>query len=376
MKVVFRADASLQIGTGHVMRCLTLADALAVQGAECVFICRAHPGNLLDLIRSKGHRTHVLPIQDALSGASLLAVNPADDAIAPAHSGWLGSTQSEDADACMSILVELHPDWLIVDHYALDVRWEQALKRYCRKLMVIDDLADRLHSCDLLLDQTFGRQRGDYRAWVPADCQLLCGSHYALLRPDFAALRPYSLRRRAEPSLQHLLVTMGGVDKDNATGQILSALRGSSLPGDCRITVVMGSSAPWLAEVEALARDMPWPTQVRVGVSDMAQLMADSDLAIGAAGATSWERSCLGLPAAMVVLASNQTFAAKLLQQAGAVQMLMLGPDLSKQINSFIYEAIANRVRLKELIDKACKITDGSGCERVVSWLLSGESKK
>src|SRR5690606_2585434 len=145
------------------------------------------------------------------------------------HSHWLGATQTQDAAGCVPILAKLNPDWLIVDHYALDARWERALKPHYRKLMVIDDLADRPHQCDLLLDQTFGRDAEDYQTWVPANCRLLCGSHYALLRPEFAALRPYSLARRATPQLRQLLITMGGVDKDNATGQVLEALRASQL---------------------------------------------------------------------------------------------------------------------------------------------------
>lgn len=371
VKIVFRTDSSLEIGTGHVMRCLTLANAIMTLGAKCHFICRAHDGNLIDFIQGKGHTVHTL----GLPGSNVLATKTEGDIPPPRHRHWLGVTQNEDATACMPILATLQPDWLIVDHYALDTRWERLLKPYCRKLMVIDDLADRPHACDLLLDQTFGRQPEDYRAWVPADCQLLCGSQYALLRPEFAALRPYSLQRRAAPQLRHLLITMGGVDKDNATGQILKALRSSPLPADCQITVVMGATAPWLTEVQRLAQAMPWPTQVRVGVSDMAQLMADSDLAIGAAGATTWERCCLGLPTAMMVLADNQRYAANLLEKAGAVKMLLLGTTLGAQINDFIHEAMGTRESLKKLVGSACKITDGNGCNRVTDWLISGEQK-
>src|SRR3990167_4024154 len=216
MRIAFRADASLQIGTGHVMRCLTLADALAAQGADCLFICREHQGNLIEQIRNKGYRTHALPVLPPVE-ASSLAIKAASDEQSPAHSHWLGATQVEDAAACTAILAEVKPDWLIVDHYALDARWETVLKPHYRKLMVIDDLADRSHLCDLLLDQTFGRDAEDYRVWVPASSQLLCGSQYALLRPEFGALRDYSLQRRPNPQLRQLLITMGGVDKDNAT---------------------------------------------------------------------------------------------------------------------------------------------------------------
>lgn len=357
MKVTFRTDASLQIGTGHVMRCLTLADALAARGADCQFICRAHEGNLIDYIRTKGHTAHPLPVGAALPRS------PAD----PTHAPWLGATQAEDAEACTPILAAQRPDWLIVDHYALDARWERALAPHYRKLMVIDDLADRPHACNLLLDQTFGRDAADYRPLVPADCHLLCGSQYALLRPEFAALRPYSLQRRARPALRELLITMGGVDKDNATGQVLQALRACPLPADCRITVVMGATAPWLDEVSKQAQDMPWPTRVLVGVNDMAQLMADSDLAIGAAGATSWERCCLGVPTIMLVLAENQRKIAEALCEASAAHLL----DASKPLNQpLITPEYLEPLWLGAISAAAAAITDGLGVAQVIKALI------
>lgn len=367
--ITFRADASLQIGTGHVMRCLTLAEALVAKGAECQFICRAHAGNLIEFIRSKGYVTHALPI-DSLATASSTAPGSAPSTAELAHSHWLGATQAQDAEACAPILAAERPDWLIVDHYALDARWERALAPHYCKLMVIDDLADRPHACDLLLDQTFGREETDYRSLVPDSCRLLCGSQYALLRPEFASLRAYSLQRRARPALRELLITMGGVDKDNATGQVLQALRTCPLPADCRITVVMGGTAPWLDEVRKQAQHMPWPTRVLVGVSDMAQLMADSDLAIGAAGATSWERCCLGLPTAMMVLAENQRYAASLLEVAGAVRTLLFEPTLVQQLSNLILEATDASDCLKNIASAASQITDAQGCSRVTDLLF------
>lgn len=357
MKVAFRTDASIQIGTGHVMRCLTLADALAARGAGCQFICRAHEGNLIDFIRGKGYVTHALPVPGAEVTTSNLA-----------HARWLGATQAQDTEACAPILAAQAPDWLIVDHYALDADWERALEPHYRQLMVIDDLADRPHACDLLLDQTFGRDAADYRALVPADCKLLCGSQYALLRPEFAALRTYSLQRRTRPALRELLITMGGVDKDNATAQVLQALRTCPLPADCQITVVMGATAPWLDEVFTQARDMPWPTRVRVGVSDMAQLMADSDLAIGASGATSWERCCLGLPTIMLVLAENQRKIAEELCETGAACLI----DLSNQKNQpLITHEYLEPHLLGAMCAAAAAITDGFGAAQVTQTLIT-----
>lgn len=349
MNITFRTDASLHIGTGHVMRCLTLADALAARGVQSQFICRQHEGHLIDFIRSKGYIAHALALEEPQIEQEL------------PHSHWLGASQAQDAAACIPILAAQPPDWLVVDHYALDTRWECALAPYYRKLMVIDDLADRHHACDLLLDQTFGRSADDYRPLVPSHCQLLCGSAYALLRPEFAALRPYSLQRRVQPALRQLLVTMGGVDKDNATGQVLQALRNCPLPADCHITVVMGATAPWLNSVREQAQTLPWPTTVLVGVNNMAQFMADSDLAIGAAGATSWERCCLGLPTIMLVLAENQKKIAEGLAHAEAVKLICRTSDMSAELKKLVANFNHDPLQLLKISKAAAHTISGQG---------------
>nr|WP_256674521.1 UDP-2,4-diacetamido-2,4,6-trideoxy-beta-L-altropyranose hydrolase [Pseudomonas sp. ALS1131] len=359
VKVAVRVDASLQIGTGHVMRCLTLAGALRKLGAECRFICREHPGNLIELIREQGYVVHALT-----HSASNEVV-----ALSPAHAVWLGCSQADDAAVSAACLEEWPVDWLVVDHYALDARWEELLQSRCRQLMVIDDLADRMHRCDLLLDQTLGRITADYSALVPARCELLCGSRFAMLRPEFSGLRDYSLQRRAHAPLQHLLINMGGVDKDNATGLVLDALRDSPLPAECRITVVMGATAPWLATVREQAKDMPWLTTVRVGISDMARLMADSDLAIGAAGATSWERCCLGLPAIMLILASNQRMVAQNLELAGAVRVLHSVDEVYKKLPRYLQELLSCPAHVSGMSRTAAAVVDGSGLAMVIQHL-------
>lgn len=356
MKIAFRVDASLQIGTGHVMRCLTLADALKAQGADCHFISREHPGHLLEVIDQRGYKVHRLAAP----------VSHAKKAQEPAHAAWLGSTWQTDAADTAAILADLQPDWLVVDNYALDQRWEEALAPHYRQLLVIDDLADRAHNCDLLLDQNLGRQPAHYSQWVPAHCRVLTGPHYALLRPEFAALRAYSLQRRqAQPALRQLLITMGGVDQPNATGQVLQALKTCALPADCRITVVMGLTAPWLQNVQELAAQMLWQTDVVVNVSDMAQRMADSDLAIGAAGSTSWERCCLGLPTLLVVLADNQQASAQALEVAQAARLIGVVSDIAKQLPLAVLELVdsdsQNRMSLA-----ASAITEGQGVEKIL----------
>jgi UDP-2,4-diacetamido-2,4,6-trideoxy-beta-L-altropyranose hydrolase len=355
MRVAFRTDASIQIGTGHVMRCLTLADELKARGAQCTFLCRERPGDLIEYIEGLGYEVHRLPL-----------TNDTDHDLV--HGVWLGSTKMQDFQACEPLLNALRPDWLVVDHYALDWCWESRLAKHCGSVMVIDDLADRVHDCRLLLDQNFGHYASDYADLVPQDCVLMCGPNYALLRPEFSQLRQYSLQRRFEPTFKKLLITMGGVDKDNVTAQVMTVLRDCSLPVDCQITVVMGCMAPGLKEVQLLARRMPWCTQVYTGVKNMANLMAESDLAIGAAGSTSWERCCLGLPSILVAVAENQASIAAALSKSNAAIQIELN-----NLSRVLPQALASQpdqALLRSMSAAASRMCDGEGASRVAHLMM------
>lgn len=358
MKVAFRADASLQIGAGHVMRCLTLADVLRDAGAQCRFICRDWPGNLAGLIKRQGYQVDLLPLQqdDAMHESTL------------PHSAWLGVPQGLDATQCLDIIEQ--QDWLIVDHYGIDIQWERVLRQRANRILVIDDLVDRSHDCDFLLDQTFSRAESQYRELVPGYCRLLCGSRYALLRPEFARMRKLSLGRRQEISkYRNFLVSLGGVDSDNVTGNVLSALRDCALPSDCRITVVLGETAPCVDNVRLAATTLPYDVRVEVGVNDMASLMAESDIAIGAAGATSWERCCLGLPSIIVVLAANQVSIAEALEKSHAAAVVYNRNDIPVRLPELIGEILSSPERGVAISRAAAAITDGQGATVVASMM-------
>lgn len=357
MHIAFRTDASLHIGTGHVMRCLALADALRERGAQSTFICRPHAGHLLDLIQQHGHTARALaPADDTFSA-------PADQC----HAKWLGTDWASDASQTQHALGDQVVEWLVVDHYALDRRWEQTMRPHTRRIMAIDDLADRPHDCDLLLDQNLGRQVKDYDGLLSRHTQTLIGPAYALLRPEFAQWRKYSLQRRTQPQLKNLLITMGGVDQTNATGHVLDALTRCELPTNLRITVVMGPTAPWLAQVQAQVGAIPRPTQVLVGVSNMAQLMAESDLCIGAAGCTSWERCCLGLPAIQLVLAANQKGINSALELAESV--LTVEPEELQAELPSVFAQLTSPSVLRGLSKNAAFVCDGRGTNKTVQWL-------
>ncbi|WP_260278349.1 UDP-2,4-diacetamido-2,4,6-trideoxy-beta-L-altropyranose hydrolase [Paracoccus maritimus] len=365
-RIAFRVDASLSIGTGHVMRCLTLADRLRDQGAVCRFLCRSHKGDLTSLVEERGYAVARLTCRDTAAKSAI----PAERASGPAHAHWLGVDWAEDCADTVAALGTGETDWLVVDHYALNRSWERALRPRVRRLMVIDDLADRSHDCDLLLDQTLGRIPTDYAAHVGSETQLLLGARFALLRPEFRKLRQESLARRVRPEFNRILVTMGGMDQDNVTGAVLDMLDRAPLPEDLQIVVVMGRNAPWLAEVRRRAACMGRLTRVLSGVDDMARLMADSDLAIGAAGGTAWERCCMGLPSFCLVLAANQSVIATILDAAGAAVTVCDPNDIAAVLARYDSQA-GMTAFLAGLAKASASITDGEGALHVARKMMT-----
>ncbi|WP_083191076.1 UDP-2,4-diacetamido-2,4,6-trideoxy-beta-L-altropyranose hydrolase [Legionella jamestowniensis] len=363
-KVGFRVDASLQIGTGHVMRCITLANALRNLEWECFFICRDLQGNLCNYIIQKGYTVFAL----------VCDISTDEDFV---NDNWLGCSWQLDARQTVQILEKNIVDLLVVDHYSLNKDWEEVLKSYCRKLMVIDDLANRKHCCDLLLDQTFGRVADDYSNLLPANTQIFAGAHFALIRPEFPQLRQYSLERRKQINLQRLLIFMGGVDEFNATERVIEGLLLSKLPTHCSLVIVMGSQAPYLESVRKRIIDIPWQTEIWVNVEHMANLMAEADLAIGAAGSTTWERCCLGLPTLLATLADNQRDITKALTKDAAVISIgnPLSPQFTSELANAINELVSNPELLNSLSHQCSTIVDGQGCSliaKTVNELLSG----
>nr|WP_315265271.1 UDP-2,4-diacetamido-2,4,6-trideoxy-beta-L-altropyranose hydrolase [Moraxella osloensis] len=360
MKIVVRADASLMMGSGHIIRCLTLADQLKQQGHAITFICRQHDGHLADLIGQKGFAVQLL----ATSGT-------ADFIKQHAHSEWLGASESDDFAECKPILQALKPDWLIIDHYAIGKNWEQQARRLLPnlKILAIDDLADRTHDCEILLDQNFGRKNKDYRPLVPSDCQRLLGTRYTLLRDEFASWRAMSLnRRKSVQPPKHILVNLGGVDNDNVTLKILQSLNTfvQHSTQAFNVTVVMGKTAPHVESVQRFAKHASFACAVLVNVTNMAELMANADLAIGAAGSTTWERCCLGLPMVLIVLADNQQVIAKALADKNVVKVVTDMATLDEQLPRLLSELADN---YKKFSRQSAKLVDGQGAKRVANWI-------
>lgn len=352
MKVVFRTDASGQIGGGHMMRCLTLAQALRDAGARVAFVMARGDSLWTDPVQSAGFRLY------PVSGRPLTP-----DPEGPAHSNWLTAPWQADARDTTAALRDFGADWLIWDHYGLDARWVGALRAAVGRLrvMAIDDLDDRALGSDLVLDQT----RLDCSGRRYPALAALSGPDYATLRPEFAQLRAQALARRNQnPAPRRVLVTMGLADAAGLVPPIVQALLRS---GAQAVDIVMGSGAQTLGQVRTLCATAP-QLRLHVDTQDMARLMAEADLCIGAGGMTSWERCALGLGALLVPVAENQMGVARALEQAGAARVLPLEGARNPLV---LQQAIAQAMtRAQPMGQQAARLCDGQGSARVRAAVL------
>lgn len=359
LRIAVRADASTVIGVGHIMRCLTLVNRLRNLNPETqvLFICRDYPGHLQDLITKQGYESVLLP------GSPVSLDDGADN--------WLGETEEDDAAstiACLSDRFSTTLDLLIVDHYGIGRIWESRLQKKTRKLMVIDDLANRHHDCDLLLDQTFSTTISDYKNLTLSGCKVLTGSRYTLLREEFKLAKKMIHSKRNEnwpPG--RLLVSMGGSDPGNTTLTVLQAL--ADMDTSLSVTVIAG---PSFLHVESLRDFCNRKGQYRLLCSpeNMAELMICHDIAIGAAGGTSWERCAMGLPTVCLVIAENQRKIAAQLASIGATRTLV-GPLQRDILARALQPWLSDKAQYMQAVDAALEVCDGMGTDRVIEAILT-----
>lgn len=354
MKIAIRVDASVQIGTGHFMRCLTLADKLRQRGAQVRFISRHLPEHLRSMLVTKGHEFALL---NSVQNDAVL------DELA--HTPWLGVNQALDVADSIQALSDRFWDWLVVDHYALDAYWESALRQTARNILAIDDIADRQHDCDMLLDQNlYADMSSRYGGKVPAHCQLLLGPRYALLRDEFRQLRQET--KQCNGSVKRILIFFGGIDAENYTGCAINALSEIGIP-DLHVDVIIGSQHPCCKQIEAACAQAGFICYVQT--DKMAALMVTADLAIGAGGIAIWERCCLGLPALTICVADNQR---KQIADA-ASEGILYAPEVRGELIHVIkrhMSALMENSCLRHIISRnGMQAVDGCGALRVVRSL-------
>ncbi|MFC0271923.1 UDP-2,4-diacetamido-2,4,6-trideoxy-beta-L-altropyranose hydrolase [Metabacillus herbersteinensis] len=331
MNIVFRVDASIRIGTGHVMRCLTLADHLQKEGAQITFVCREWKGNLNNFIESK--KFHVIRLSNQIDHFD----------------------QEIDANETLQNLKELREqvDLLIIDHYQIDITWEQQVKNAVRKLMAIDDLANRQHYCDLLLDQNYDHDyRTRYDQFVPVHCRKLLGPQYLILRPEFIEARRHLKTR--DGVVRRMLVFFGGSDPENITEKALAALKHIGF-SSIHLDVVVGETNPNCEKIKQMCKEMKCYFHFQIDY--LARLLSKADLVLGAGGIMMWERCYLGVPSITVMVATNQIKPVKAASSYGAIWNLGWHQDV--EVSDFIDKvnaALSSTDELKQMNQRAMKL--------------------
>ncbi len=368
-QVFFRMDASQTIGSGHAMRCLSLANELKKRGIKVTLFSAILEPFMVNKIQNAGHSVVILPE----------VTDPSPAGTDYGH--WLGVSEGQDAARFIAAAAKIPPGDLqavVVDHYGIGEAWERPVAAALdAPIFAIDDLSNRAHHCAALIDTTYGKSAADYAGLIPDNAQTYIGPDYALLRPDFAAARPASLARRDQifadgGPVQNILIAMGGVDQGNLTTQILTAIEERCAAANVHIHILIGGAFAHMGALKSAMIQSPAKTRLHHNISDVAALLSEMDLCIGASGSSTWERCCLGLPTINLVIADNQTTIADKLTRAGAI----VDGGTADEFNAAVFNAqiftplLSDTAKLQTLSQNSRDICDGRGVTRTALTLI------
>ena len=349
MNIIFRVDASTSIGSGHIRRCLILASYLRKRGANVSFICREVIGNLCCLLEQSQFIVHRLPFDNAgTSESAPQQIQVGDDAIASAA------------------IIDKHGpiDWLVIDHYCLDQKWERAVSQSVRNIFVIDDLANHPHSCNALLNHAYLTDlHKRYDGLVPPNTQLLLGPKHFILNPAF-----HNARNNAVPLIsrnQRLLIFFGGADVTDETTKAIHALR-EITSFNIDVDVVITQQNKRRNSIKALVRNSKQHT-LHEDLPDLSKLMAQATIILGAGGGTIYESLFMGLPSIVVTTAEHQTAAAKQLHQSKLIWWLGSSPSITVPVIRETIKTWVSKKSDKILVEpeKLMNVVDGKGLTRI-----------
>lgn len=326
-QIVFCLEANARIGTGHLMRCMTIADELDQKKYHIYFIC--------------GKLTHIMQafIDDK---------------------GYKFSIEDNEKNI-LKILENIKPDYLIIDHYGIDSRFEIKARPYSKQIIVVDDMADRFHNCDFLLDQGPLRTKDDYKPWVNPECQLLLGSDYVLIKPDFRRLRKSCIT-----SWEKGFISFGGSDPDNITLKILKALDRDLNMKNIKWTIIAGVANQNWHSLKNFTNQTQMEITLIKQTNQIATLMSNHDFAFGAAGTMAWERACIGLPSITFSIADNQKFGIEVIRQFDLGETL----DVSEIATNKLMIAMKRlKHQAKNYLNRNQAMVDGLGVERLMRTL-------
>lgn len=354
--ILIRVDSSFTIGSGHVYRCLALATELTRHQRVVIFACKPFNGHFMDVIKQHGFSVWEMTLPSSH-----------DTSIAD-YDDWLQGTQQDDATQFLAIIHQLSNkghdiEWIVVDHYGLDHRWESQVATHKRQLLVIDDLVNRNHHSALLLDQTFMRTASDYRHLTDENCQILAGLDYCLLRDEFSS--PKQHRQEVKNTIT-LGVYMGASDVANVTKTVFQRLLDYT-EAEFSISIVVGANYQYLGELVAIQEKTERQVEISRAPVDMVSFNLKCDLVFGAGGTSTWERCALATPSVLVCLADNQQHIVSIMSQ----QQFSYKLDDIHDHQEF--QSLISSIDWKNLADlgaRCQKLVDGMGCQRVVQAML------
>jgi len=326
--ITFRLDANAFIGSGHLMRCLPIAQEVALKGFKCHFLCIGLPKSLAEKIICNGHDVHNL---------------------------------SNDNEA-FDILDDLKPIWLIIDHYHLDRKFEKKAILFCQKILVVDDLANRFHHCNILLDQGPLKTPQDYKKWVNKECSLFLGSRYIIVDKNFRIYRKKNIGKWEKG-----LICFGGSDNDNITLAVLKELEKDYSIRNIEWTVLTGIMNPHWNDIENFVQQSQLNIALIKHSNKIAELLAKNDFTIGAAGGMIYERACIGIPSLSIPIAKNQSFSIEVINKHKLGETLKVSELSQKKIISSLSYLRKNAIKY---MNRSQSIVDGRGVIRLVEDLL------
>lgn len=361
MKIIFRTDASLQIGNGHLVRCLNLARSLKKLNVECIFICRNFKNKLFGTIRKESFKLILLPIVDLESNKQIKFKKKFS------YFDFYKLNWQQDAEETIKALEEEQVDLLIIDHYEIDAKWEKKLRKYTKKIMAIDDLNNRSHDCDFFLNQNLGSKEIIYQNLLPSKCKQFHGPKFALLNPIYSSTRLNLINRLGRIN-RTLIYFGGGNDSIKLTEMAIEIFSNPELI-NIKLDIVINSNIDGLFKIEKIASKRGL-IKIHHDLPDLAKLMLNADLAIGAGGSTTWERCCMGLPSIIVVSADNQKLSSDNMSLLGAACVFYPNKTLKTQIKNAIIKLQKNFNIYKNMSNQALSICDGNGAKRLSEIIL------
>jgi UDP-2,4-diacetamido-2,4,6-trideoxy-beta-L-altropyranose hydrolase len=340
MKILIRVDASTQIGTGHIMRCLALAQVLQDEGGEAIFVLATHAPNLESRLKSEGMKVVHLDVE-------------------------MGSI--EDASETSALAHSCGCQWVVADGYHFLGECQRIIKDAGLSLLFIDDYGHAEHYyADFVLNQNVYAHEGFYQN-RESYTKLLLGTKYALLRREFWQWQGWE--REIPPVARKILVTLGGADPDNVTLKVIQAFQEVTVE-ELEVVVVVGGSNPHYEKLLAAVEKSGVSIELRRNVTNMPDLMAWADVAIAAGGSTTWELAFMGLPYLLIVLADNQKTIANTLNNMEVAINLGWHSDVSAEsLSQNITQLIKEEKRRSPMLKLSQNLIDGDGSVRVLSCL-------